>query len=551
MKHIISRLTTFFLVVILLLTITPLTQAAIPSQPKLIVLIVVDQLRADYLTRFADLFEKDGFRRFWNEGAVFTNAHFPYVPTYTGPGHAAIGSGTTPSVNGIVGNEWYNRSTGKEIYCVYDSIVNPLGATTDAGRMSPRNFIGSTFGDQLRLATNFRAKVIGIAMKDRAAILPAGRTATAAYWFDAAAGTIISSNYYMEKLPEYIVEFNKRHLPDSYIGKEWRKLLPESAYERTAPDSGLGEGLFPGGNRSTFPHLITKLAGNKAYNAFLTSPFANEFTIELAKEVIEKEKLGMRGVTDLLTVSFSSNDYVGHTFGPYSQEVEDITLRLDRQLAGFFQYLDKKFGKGEVLLVLTADHGVAPNPEYASSHGLDAERLARKSFEENVVARVKEILDIGENVIQVFSNESVYLNYDLIHKLHLKEEAVENAVARAAMEQPGIHAAYTRTQLLRGEVAGDIGKHVLAGFHPRRSGDVIIVTEPFTFFSYGATGTTHGAPYSYDTHVPLLFFGKGIKHGIFTTPSSPTDIAPTLCEILQIEFPAGSSGRVLTEILPR
>ncbi|MCS7080787.1 MAG: alkaline phosphatase family protein [Chloracidobacterium sp.] len=516
---------------------------------RLVVGIIVDQLRADYLERFADLFGEKGFARLRANGAYFPNAYYLHACTYTAPGHAVVTTGSTAAVTGIIGNKWYDRETGKSVESITDD--ETVGVPDGKGA-SPRRLLVSTLGDELKTATGGRAKVIGLSLKNRAAILPAGRAADAAYWFDSKRGWMQTSTYYMQKLPDWVTAFNARRLPDQWFGKAWEKSLPESAYACCDADDAPYEGRFTGGGPA-FPHVVGR--GDKPdarfYDEFTMTPWANDFLVDFAAAAIENEKLGADAVPDLLTISFSANDLVGHVFGPNSHETLDITVRTDRTLARLLDLLDQKVGLDKTLIFLTADHGVSPVPEYAQRRRLNSRRVV---FEQVAVA-VKRALDakFGEGRwFAGFSSESVYFDLKTLDEKKLERAAVEQVAAEAALTVPGVAAAFTRTQILSGALPRTpIGQRVQMAFHPQRSGDVFLVPEPFCFFSEEEVtlAATHGTPYPYDTHVPVILMGPGVRPGVYYTEVSPSDIAPTLAALLGVTVPNGAVGRTISEIL--
>jgi predicted AlkP superfamily pyrophosphatase or phosphodiesterase len=523
--------------------------AATNGKPKLVLVIMVDQFRYDYLERFEDLFGKDGFRRLMNDGAFFTNANYDYVPTYTAPGHAAVHTGSVPAQNGVVGNEWFDRVTGKRRIMVSDleaHNVTMAGVQSQTGAPSPRVLIGTTIGDQMRLAENFRSKVIAISQKDRSAVLPGGQHPNGAYWFQSSDGTYITSDYYYKSLPNWIQEFNKKNNPDKYFGKKWEKSLPESAYARAQAErlplqkSPLGE---------TFPYTITgglDKPGPKYYSTFELSPFATEHLADLAKAAIEGESLGADEFPDFLSVSFSTPDLVGHTYGPDSQEIVDTYARLDKVIADLLNFVDRKIGLQNTIIAMTGDHGVAPIPEYMSKMGLDGARLSGQAVVTAVNKALNDKFGKEEKWVQAFVNEQLYIDPKLVAANKTTQEEVERIVGDAAITIPGVINYFTRTQIINGNMPQTaLARRVTNGFNRLRSGDVWVITKPFSFFSEGGLGTTHGSPYNYDTHVPVIIFGKGVTKGRYTIECSPSDIAPTLASLLRIEMPSNRYGRVL------
>ena len=510
---------------------------------RLVVGIVIDQFRQDYLTRFADQFGEGGFKRLLNEGAVYTNANYIHTPTYTACGHATFMSGSTPSLNGIVGNEWWDREAGRRVTSVSDPKLKLLGGREGATGMSPAKMLGSTIGDELKLASNGQAKVVGISLKDRAAILPAGKRPNGAYWYDGATGNLVSSTYYFNDLPDWVKTFNREMRPDRWFGKRWEKLLPESAYARSTADDAPHEKFSAG---IKFPYTITggeEKPGSKFYTQFEYTPFANDYLVDFAKAALEHEQMGADDVTDLLTISFSSNDLVGHYYGPYSHEVQDITLRTDRTLAALFGYLDQKIGLDNVTVVLTADHGVAPVPDHARTFGYGG-KIEAKIITDAVESALAQKFGEAKWVVQTV-NGNVYLEEAAIEKHKLNAEEVERFAAQEVMKLTGVAECFTRSQILSGRLPQTrIARSVANGFHSERNGNLVIVTEPFYFIGEGVT-TTHGSPYSYDTHVPVIFFGARVAAGAHYDAASPADIAPTLAALLKIETPSNSVGKIL------
>jgi predicted AlkP superfamily pyrophosphatase or phosphodiesterase len=534
--------------VLFLLSSTVLTATAKP--PKLIVSIVVDQLRCDYLARFEKLLVKDGFRRLMEHGAFLTNASYNYVPTYTGPGHASYLSGSVPALNGIIGNEWYDRRAGKRIYCVYDSSARTIGSLTEAGKMSPREFIGSSFADELLIATSYRSKVIGIALKDRSSILPVGKRPTGAYWFDYETGDFITSTYYRSSLPKWVEDFNAKKSAEHYLGKHWEKSLPERDYDFSDTDEGHGEGTLPGEHSTTFPHAVLDLQGTSytRFESFRATPFANQMTLEFAKSAILGENLGQDNIPDLLAISFSANDYCGHLFGPYSQEVQDITLQLDRQLADFFQFLDRKIGREHLLIVLTADHGMAPTPEYSQWAGLGGTRIKEQQVRQIIEQALQRRFGEGKYVAD-FVNQQFYLNDVSREQGSPTRFELEEFIGRTAVETGLAQAYLTRSQLSFASLPEPFGKSIVNGFFAARSGDVILILKPFDILTDDSYGSTHGSPYSYDTHVPLFFYGSGVRPGRYTDQVSISDIVPTLCLLFNIEQPSGCIGKPIQSLI--
>ena len=523
---------------------------------KLILGIVVDQLRYDYLDRFERMFlpvgeKSGGFRKLKKLGASFKNCRYEHSATNTGPGHATFLSGCFPAKSGIVTNNWFDRSENRFMYCVEDSAAKPVGKYSNAkyGMRSPKNLLVQTLGDHLKAASP-KSKVIGLAIKDRGAILPVGHKADAAFWFDAGSGKWISSSYYYPKgeLPMWLKAFNDKSHSESYLGKTWNKLLPDKNYDMV--DDVYGEGMIPGEKTRTFPHLIQdlstlndpRLQNSRRFDAILPTPFGDDLTTKLAKETILHEQLGQRNVTDLLTVSYSSLDYCGHIFGPMSQEIQDMTVRLDRQLDDLFLYIDSVIGLDSCLIVLTADHGVCPLPEFMD----DGRRLNSDEVIDSLKIFIEERYP---KIIQYFSKNEILLNHQIIEEDDLYTAEIESFVAKQTKRLSYVSEVFTRSDLVLGGLSG-IGKLVLNSYHPNRNGDIYIVYKPHVIISK-QTGTSHGTPHEYDRHVPLLLFGQGIKAGDYDDSCSPADIAPTLHHLLKLSPKASTQydGRTLQEVL--
>ncbi len=515
------------------------------ESPKLVVAILVDQLRYDYLERFKDQFGKGGFRLLMEEGAFLTFAHYNYCPTVTGPGHASFLSGAPPSVHGIIGNDWFDKRTGKSLNCVADPDVEGVGATGSVGKRSPRNFTGSNLADEMRL--RYRSKVVGVSLKDRGAILPAGKKPTGAYWFDSGSGNFITSTHYMPELPKWVTDFNARKVPASFIGQAWKRLLPESAYQWA--DELPGEGSTAGDRSKKFDHTV-RLSPAEGFENIVPTPFGNQLLAEFAEAAIDGEHLGAGSHPDLLSISFSSPDAAGHIFGPYSQEVQDMALRLDQQLAALFAKLDRKIGLANVTIVLTADHGVAPAPEFAQAEGLNGRRVDIASLLGELFTVLEKQFGAGKFFLSPRMHDgALYFDHGALRERGIAAETLAVAIRDWALETGYFQAAFTRGQLLDGRAPGALGQLVLNGFHAERSGDVILIQKPFQLSGTASVGTTHGSPYTYDTHIPVLFFGAGFKPGRYADSFSITDIAPTLSAALRLTPPSGNMGAPLTKIL--
>ena len=500
---------------LLLLMAVGLAAAAEPARkPKLVLTIVVDQFRYDYLTRYRAEY-KGGLNRLLTQGAVFTDAHYQHFPTVTAVGHSVLLTGAMPSVSGIVGNDWYDRGAGKQVGCVSDDATKLLGGTGTAGS-SPNRLLASTVGDELKAATGGKAKVIGISMKDRAAILPAGHAADAAYWFDSKSGNFVSSTFYFPELPAWVKEFNLKAL-DKFKGAEWVK------------------GKLP--------------ADAKLPVELLSSPFGNDLLESFAERILAMENLGKGAVTDLLSVSFSSNDYVGHDFGPEAPEVRAICIETDQVLDKLFKFIESSIGMSNVIVVFAADHGVAPTPEATAGRRMPGGRMPARIIQNTVQSALVKKYGDGRWILSS-PEHSLTLNQDLVQEKKLERVEVEETVRETVLAIPHVWRVYTRSQLIRGTVGDDaVSRSVINGFFVSRGADVYILLEPDWMF--GTSGTTHGTAFNYDNHVPVIFMGPGIRTGIYDDPILVNDVAPTLANMLEIEMPNGSVGRILKEIVLR
>jgi predicted AlkP superfamily pyrophosphatase or phosphodiesterase len=510
------------------------------ARPKLVVGIVIDQMRWDYLYRYADRYSPNGFKRLLNEGFTCENTLIPYTPTVTAAGHSCVYTGSVPAIHGIMGNTWYRRDLKRSWYCTEDTAFKTIGSTSHAGEMSPSSMWTTTVTDELRMATNFQSKVIGIALKDRGAILPAGHSANGAYWFDNANGAFITSSYYMQDLPEWVKQFNNKKLPDQYLKQNWNTLYPISTYTQSTADDKAYEGSL---EDNTFPHITANITTDK-YNALRTTPSGNTLTFEMAKAAVEGEKLGQSSNTDFLAVSFSSPDYIGHTFGPTSIEVEDNYLRLDEELAQFLNYLDGKVGKGQYTVFITADHAVAHVPDQLKENKIPAGLLAETGLQATLNDIIEKRFKI-KNAVTSVSNYQVYLNRALIAE---DEKKIKEAVIERLLENPVIVNAFDMKELNTIALPVNIKTMVANGYNQKLSGDIQFIYKP-QFFSGGTKGTTHGSWNPYDSHIPLLWYGWGIKKGKTNRETYMTDISATLSALLHIQMPSGNIGHVIEEVI--
>ncbi|KRB57636.1 alkaline phosphatase PafA [Flavobacterium sp. Root186] len=531
---------------ILLLTLFVITNLSAQQRPKLVVGIVVDQMKMEYLYRFSDDFSPNGFKKLMNDGFVFQNMHYNYMPTYTAPGHASIYTGTTPATHGIVGNEWFSRTLGKEMYCTDDAAVKTVGdGTSEEGAMSPKNLQSTTITDEVRMATNFNGKVIGMSLKDRGAILPAGHFANWAFWYSKT-GSFISSTFYGEKLPEWVSEFNNEKNYLKYINKGWDLYKPATEYNESLPDNNPYEGKLYGSTAPVFPYDLKSMYEKNDAGVIRATPYGNDLLADFAKRAIEKEELGKDNNTDFLTVSFSSTDYVGHLLGPRSMELQDTYLRLDQTIADFLAYLDKTVGKGNYLLFLTADHAGAENVIYLKDHKYNVDNYPSKDVKKSM--QDFSTKTFGVDLIQNYSNFNVFFNKQTIKEKGLELAKVKQAFKEFLISQPQVKKVYTEEEILA-NAGNDYSLNFVAkGYDVTQNGDLVIVDKPGDI-EYATTGTSHGTIYSYDTHVPAIFYGWHIKKGESYDKKAITEIAPTIAQKIKVTFPNGTEAKVLQEVL--
>ncbi|MFT2010767.1 alkaline phosphatase PafA [Pontibacter sp. 13R65] len=527
-----------------------LSEAAPLPRPKLIVGIVVDQMRYDFLYRYWSQYGEGGFKKLVSKGFNFKYTHFSYVPTYTAPGHASVYTGSVPAVNGIVGNAWYNRETGKTVYCVEDKTVKTVGSTSDAGLMSPRNLLTTTVTDELRLATNMGSKVIGLSLKDRGSIIPAGHLANGAFWFDSQSGNWITSTFYSEQLPDWVQQFNNQKYPDQHLSKVWETLLPIEQYTQSSADDVPWEGKLSGEERPVFPHNIPAIR-KKDYELLRSIPAGNTLTKDFALAALAGEQLGKGNHTDFLAVSFSTPDYVGHTFGPNSIEVQDVYLRLDKEIEELLQYLEQQIGTENVLVFLTADHGAAHVPGYMIDKNVPAGVASSSIIKDSTEAFLNKTYGSGKWV-ESYTNQQLYLNRKLIEAKKLNRLEVQEKVADYVTRFNAVSRAMSAESIQRSGWGEGMVNRMANGYNAERSGDVLIVLRPGWFeggSSKHPTGTTHGSYSNYDTHVPLVWYGWKVKPGESSAEVMIADIAPTIASWLYIQEPNGTVGRPLQELM--
>ena len=529
-----------------------LAQTIESQRPKLVVGIVVDQMRYDYLTRFYNKYSDDGFKRIIRDGFSLENAHFNYIPTYTAPGHASIYTGTTPSTHGIIGNNWYDKFLKQTIYCVDDNNFISVGAA-QGGNKSPKRMITTTISDELKMAQNQNGKVISLSIKDRSAVLPGGHVADGAYWFEGGEdGKFITSSYYMEELPKWVKNFNKSDKALNYLNSTWNTLYDIKTYTESIDDDNIYEGLFIGKKTPTFPYDLSKLKiDNGNFELLKGVPFGNSIVKDFAEAAIVGEKLGQSNVTDFLAISFSSTDYVGHQFGADAKEIEDTYLRLDKDLASFFNFLDEKVGKANYTLFLTADHAVAQVPAYLETLNVPSGYFDYREFITYLDKITTKHFNLGASVlVENFSNYQLFLNREVLETQKLNIKYVSEILANELVNHKSIYKTVTAHNLQNTNYSTGVLQRLQQGYNQKLSGDVLLIPNPATISS-GRTGTTHGSGYNYDTHVPIIFYGKGIKKGNLKRKVSITDIVPTLSNLLKISFPNGTTGSIIPEVLEK
>ncbi len=529
-------------------------QSNTSNPPKLVVGITVDQMRQEYLYRFGSKFGEGGFKRLINGGFMLQNGQYNYIPTVTGAGHASVFTGTTPAIHGIIGNSWYDKTIEREVYCVGDDRYLPVGGSAESqGKMSPHRLLTTTVSDELKIATQKRSKVIAMSIKDRGAVLPAGHMGDAAYWYDGKSGKFITSTFYMEKLPDWVERFNSQQLPDKYLSGSWYTLHPIGLYEESGPDSSPYEAKYSGETKSSFPYNLKELRKSSAnFDLLSSTPFSNDYLTEFAKSAIDAEKLGRDQWPDLLSVSYSAPDIIGHQFGPQSVEVQDVYLRLDKNIEDLLKKLDAAVGADNYVVFLTSDHAVAEVPQYLVDNKVPAGYL--RSFQ--LMSSLQEFLGQyypDRKIIRAVSNDQIFFNHEAFSS-DPKVGGVDYLVATELisnflLQQDGIANVYPKHILRHGNWSEEgIKGKAIRGYHPKRSGDLTLIMEPGWFDSVRPQGTTHGSPYMYDTHVPIIFYGAGIKPGTSVLYHPITDIAPTLSVLLKIKFPNGCTGQPIGEI---
>ena len=520
------------------------------KKPKLVVAIVIDQMRYDFLENLSHRYSDNGFNRLVNDGFNCKNNFYNYVPTVTGPGHSSISTGSTPKTHGIVGNNWYDRERKHSIYCTDDSNYNNVGGDDYSGNKSPNNLLVETFADINKMSNN-KSKTISIAIKDRGSILMGGKTADAAYWYyGKERAQWITSTFYMNQIPDWVKEFNKEDNLEKYL-EDWNTLKDISTYENHEMDNNSFEKLFKGKDNSAFPYDTKSLMKhNDCFDMIKETPYGNTMTTDFAIEAIVNENLGKRGVTDVITVGYSSTDYIGHSFGVASVETQDTYIRLDLEIQKLLSFLDKQIGKNEYTLFLTADHGVLEIPAYLSSTGVNAQAVSENDLTNKVVKKLNDVLGIEvKKLIANVDNSQIYLNDEVISEMNLNKSKVVNELVKILESFDFISKAYTADFILGSSELIEYEKLIQNGYHKERSGDIALILKENVIF-YNGKGTTHGSGYNYDTHVPLIFYGYGIKKGETLNHTEIPDIAPTISKLLGLEM-KNSTGKVLDFIFEK
>jgi predicted AlkP superfamily pyrophosphatase or phosphodiesterase len=517
------------------------------QRPKLVVGIVVDQMRWDYLYRFYDRYAPNGgFKRMLTQGHTCENTLMPFAPTVTACGHSTIYSGAPPAISGIAGNSWWDKYEQRNVYCTEDKTVHTVGASNvGVGQQSPRNLFVNTIGDELRLATNFKGKVISIALKDRGSILPGGHSANGSYWYDGNSGNFITSSYFMQELPTWVTAFNQKKWVNNYYEKGWSLLYPISSYTQSTSDDKNYETATLGGQ--SFPYNLQAFI-NKDYTKIGTTPMGNSLTLEMAKTALLNEQLGQDATTDLLAISFSSPDLIGHSYGPNSIESEDGFLRLDKELGQLLDFLDSKVGKNAYTVFLSADHGVAHIPEFLNEHKIPAQRIKVSE----ITAKLNTMLLNkfgGQKIIVSDDNYQMHINHPWLDSAGINKKSVINFIVEYLNYQPSIYNAFAAEDLNTVPLNATIRKMLNNGYYPKRSGDVFYMLHPANMEAWSNTGTTHSLWNPYDAHIPLLWYGWGIKQGKTNRETYMTDIAATLAALLKIQMPNGCVGQPITEVI--
>lgn len=524
------------------------TKNSTTDKPKLVVGIVVDQMRWDFLYKYENHYGNGGFKRLMNEGYNLNNVMIDYIPTVTALGHTAIYTGSVPSIHGIAGNSWTDRETGEDVYCTTDKEVKGVGASSEKiGAHSPHQLWSTTITDQLGISTNFQSKVVGVSLKDRASILPAGHNPTGAFWFDEGTGHFVTSSYYMNELPQWLKNFNAQNWGEKLVANGWNTIKPIDEYKESTADNVSWEHNLGSSTSPVFPYNNLAADYAKKKSVIRTTPFGNSLTLKAAEAAFDGYQMGKDAVTDFLAINIASTDYVGHAFGPNSIEIQDTYLRLDKDLENFFTMLDKKVGKGEYIVFLSADHGAAHAEGY-----MKANKMVTGFFDDGLQKNLEEDLKqqfAHEKLIMAVDNYQIYINHNLIRENSLDEERIKTRIITQLNKDPRVLYAVDLKKVGSSPIPEPIKTRIINGYNWQRSGDIQVVSHDGMLPNYAKKGTTHSVWNSYDAHIPLIFMGKGIKKGESAKPYHMTDIAPTLAQILKIENPSGNIGQPIVEVL--
>jgi predicted AlkP superfamily pyrophosphatase or phosphodiesterase len=532
----------YFKIIACLLLITDGRNAFPQDRPRLVVALVVDQMRWDFLFRYQDRYTEGGFKRLLREGFAFHNTYINYIPSMTAVGHASIFTGAVPAIHGIIGNEWPDRNENLTHYCTTDSATIQVGAGAGQLSMSPRNLKATTIGDELMLSNNFRSRIIAVSLKDRAAILPGGHKPTGAFWYDDKTGKMVTSSWYSNQLPGWVESFNKAGVGDKLMEKSWQTLYPIQTYKNSTADSVKWERLFKGSTASAFPHPVHEIYRNDK-GILRNAPAGNTFIFSFAREAIKSNGLGKGSHTDMLTINCASTDYIGHQFGPNSVEIEDTYLRLDRDLEAFLRYLDHAVGKQNYLLLLTADHGGSHSINYLNSLNFPSGWLNGNQKQKALNALLEKKFG-GKGLVKNIYNYQVYFNLPVIEKNGLNLKEVKHAAIQFLRKAEGVLFVADMENLSEASIPHEINQMLVNGYHARLSGQLVIIPES-GWFDGPRQGTTHGTWNPTDTHIPLIFMGWKVRSGATDEKAAITDIAPTLAALLRIQAPNGSTGNVL------
>ena len=522
--------------------------------PKLVVGIVIDQMCYEYLYRYESKFSKNGFKKLMNNGTHCRNTQYNYVPTFTGPGHASIYTGTTPDNHGIIGNEWFDRNAGETVNCVFDSTAFGIGTESQNGKCSPHYLKANTITDQLRM-TYPSSKVISMSIKDRGAILPGGHLSNGSYWFDNIIGKFVTSSYFKKEMPFWVNTFNEKNYPNNYLNQTWNTLLPLEEYKESEPDNSPYEQLLQGKTTPTFPYDLKEMCkGLPNFSLFTSTPFANTYLTDFAVESIYNEMLGQDVQTDFLCISYSTPDIVGHAFGPYSVEMEDLYIRLDLEIARLIKELEARVGKNKFTLFLTADHAVVPVPQYLLDKKLPGGYLF---LESNLIQLDEEVKsEFGADLILSEENNNIYLDHETIDFLKINRRDVELFIAKRISNWEGVKNVYTSEELINSTIDNGWKDMIRLGYVPNESGDVVFMLEPGYLpktkdSEKSRKGTSHGSAFNYDTHVPLIWYGKGITKKEVFRRINITDITATLVHLLNVQKPNATTGEPILEVLEK